>query len=101
MCLDKDIGSCPALYKRNRSLVVNFNNSFANQTPTKGKNIPNDTMSVLDDLENYWQEHDRISATNSDQFGIMARQAEDMMLLSSNSKNNKRSGAFCVGIWLS
>ena len=54
-------------------------------------------MSVLDELENYWQEQDAISV-KSDKFGIMAKQAEDMMLLSSSGKKAKRAGAFCIGI---
>ena len=54
-------------------------------------------LSVLDQLDAYWQEHDAISAATSQvQFGIMNKQAQDMMLLSNSGK--KRSGAFCVGI---
>ena len=56
-------------------------------------------VSVLDELDSYWQEQDALSVSGTGtQFGIMARQAEDMMLLSSSGKKPKRAGAFCVGI---
>jgi len=64
-------------------------------TPEKGRGSSNQQQSVLDELENYWQEYDASSA-HSEQFGIMKRQAQDMMLL--NSSDKKRSGAFCIGI---
>ena len=54
-------------------------------------------VSVLDELENYWQEQDAI-IVKSDKFGILAKQAEDMMLQSSSGKKAKRAGAFCIGI---
>ena len=52
---------------------------------------------MLDELDAYWQEQDAMSV-KSDQFGILKRQAEDMMLLSSSGKKGKRSNAFCIGI---
>jgi hypothetical protein len=52
--------------------------------------------SVLDQLETYWEEHDA-QGGNNNQFGIMAKQADDMMLMR-GQKGGKRSGAFCVGI---
>ena len=58
-------------------------------------------MSVLDELDAYWEKHDAISAaTNKVQFGIMNqqayKQAQDMMQL--RKSDLERAGAFCVGI---
>ena len=52
-------------------------------------------LSVLDELESYWQQHDALSI-QSQNFGIMQKQAQDMMLLTNSDK--KRAGAFCIGI---
>ena len=73
---------------------LNWDQIEKQATASDKKNLP----SVLDQLESYWEEHDAQGGSCSNaQFGIMAKQADDMMLLR-GQKSGKRSGAFCVGI---
>ena len=55
--------------------------------------------SVLDELESYWEEHDKISAS-SEKIGIKRLQVDDMMLddMMLLKPGGKRQGAFCIGI---
>ena len=72
---------------------LNWDQIEKQATASDKKNLP----SVLDQLESYWEEHDALGGGGGAQFGIMAKQADDMMLLR-GQKSGKRSGAFCVGI---
>ena len=72
---------------------LNWDQIEKQATASDKKNLP----SVLDQLESYWEEHDAQGGGGGTQFGIMAKQADDMMLLR-GQKSGKRSGAFCVGI---
>ena len=72
---------------------LNWDQIEKQATASDKKNLP----SVLDQLESYWEEHDALGGGGGTQFGIMAKQADDMMLLR-GQKSGKRSGAFCVGI---
>ena len=73
---------------------LNWDQIEQQATASDKKQLP----SVLDQLESYWEEHDAQGGGNGGtQFGIMAKQADDMMLLR-GQKSGKRSGAFCVGI---
>ena len=74
--------------------------SMAASSPQKPC-APEQKLSVLDELDAYWEKHDAISAaTNKVQFGIMNqqayKQAQDMMQL--RKSDLERAGAFCVGI---
>ena len=54
---------------------------------------------MLDELEHYWEQHDKISASSHKQQGIQRLHVDDMMLDDMMLlKTGKRGGAFCIGI---